>query len=281
MPFEIGRIEELPSIAQTAQPHRHSFYELIWVAQGAGYHHIDFEPYPIQAQTLYFISPGQVHFWQIEQPLQGYMLLFTDEFLLSNTYEPITPRSFDFFHRLDHIPMLTLLGAVGQPFATLCQQMLDEYRGQAFGRLTMLQAHLQMLLIVAQRHYTQASVAKPLSSSVRLVDEYIRLIDVHVQEYQQVHEYASRLGVTPGHLTDTTREVTGMAAGQFIYRRMMLEAKRLLVYSDQSISEIAYGLNFSDPSYFTRFFRRECGTSPTQFRANTRKKYQSLRNSSL
>ncbi|MEL7232995.1 MAG: AraC family transcriptional regulator, partial [Chloroflexota bacterium] len=132
-------------------------------------------------------------------------------------------------------------------------------------------------LIRAQRLFTRQHTFADASSGGSLVTNYIRLIDLHFMQKQRVREYAAMLGVTPGHLTDTTNEKLGMSAGHLIQRRVLLEARRLLTYSEENVGEIAFKLNFTDPSYFARYFRRETGQSPTTFRAEIREKYLSPR----
>jgi AraC-like DNA-binding protein len=222
-----------------------------------------------------------VHSWAIERPLTGYVLLFTEDFLSGRLFDGITPRSFDFFHRVDHRPCLTLSPQDARPFHDLCGHMAHEYDGQAYGRLTVLQASLHIFLIHAQRHYLQRQVSVKRSTADHLVEDYIRLIDLHFREHKQVRDYAAMLGITVGHLTDTVRHKLGIPASQLIYRRILLEAKRLLAYSDQTIAEICFALQFDDPSYFTRFFRREGGLTPTAFRQQIREKYQHRRESAL
>jgi len=137
-----------------------------------------------------------------------------------------------------------------------------------------LQSYLRVFLIQSQRLIARQRTIENIASSGSLVENYIQLIDLHFLQKQRVGEYADMLGVTPGHLTDTTREKLGIPAGNLIQRRILLEAKRLLTYSEQNVGEIAFALNFTDPSYFARYFRRETGQSPTTFRTQTREKYQ-------
>ncbi len=281
MPLLVGRIEELHPTAQSAEPHRHAFYEVFWITSGAGTHTIDFHSYPITTETLYFITLGQVHSWEVTTPVTGYAVLFTEDFMPITPLEPLTLRSFDFFHRVDHLPVLRIAAEEARPFHEICQHLVLEYQENRYGRMFILQSLLGILLVQAQRSYGSAGVRGVLSAADGLVESYIRVIDLHFREKQQVHEYAALLGITPGHLTDTVRARTGMAASQFIYQRIILEAKRLLSYSEQTVAEVGYALNFQDPSYFTRFFRRECGVTPGEFRNGIRKKYQNVRNPSL
>lgn len=79
--FEIGRLETSHRLRTSPRPHRHSYYQIIWVVDGAGVHATDFEEHPIRPETAFLISPGQVHVVRVDRPLTGYMLLFTADFV--------------------------------------------------------------------------------------------------------------------------------------------------------------------------------------------------------
>ena len=253
-------------------PFRQTFYAIAILTAGAGKTYIDFKEYSIEQGAIYFITPGQIQRWESTQPTQGYIILFEESFLPMNQADPITPRSFDFFHRTDLAPALYLDDTDTQ-FFDLCEAMLHGYTETGFGRTALLQSYLRVFLIQAQRVFVQQHTSEHVSSGASLVTNYIQLIDMHFLQKQRVADYAMILGITPGYLTDTTREQLGFPAGKLIQRRILLEAKRLLTYTEQNIGEIAFHLNFMDPSYFARYFRRETGESPTAFRANIRKKY--------
>lgn len=272
MPFEIFRIEGKGDYSAMAAPFRSTFYAIAVVTEGAGSNQIDFKTYPIENGTIYFITPGQVQYWESTQPPRGFVMLFQESFLPLNHADPITPRSFDYFHRTDLAPVLFLNDAKGEMF-TLCEAILHGYHEDDFGRAALLQSYLRVFLIQAQRLFTRQREIENAPTGGSLVENYIQLIDLHFLQKQRVDEYASMLAVTPGHLTDTTREKLGIPAGRLIQRRVLLEAKRLLTYSEQNVSEIAFSLNFTDPSYFARYFRRETGQSPSTFRTDIRKKY--------
>ena len=87
---------------------------------------------------------------------------------------------------------------------------------------------------------------------------------------QRVRDYSDLLGVTPSHLAEAVREVTGRTPGQIIRDAQIAEAKRLLRHTDKTIGEIAYSLGFNDSAYFGRFFKREAGVSPGEFRRHVR-----------
>ena len=109
----------------------------------------------------------------------------------------------------------------------------------------------------------------------RLLTQRFRLaVEKGFRKTSSVREYAELLHVTPAHLSESVRLETGSAAGDVIRRRLLLEAKRLLLHSELTVSEIAFDLGFEDSSYFSRFVRRGVGFSPVDFRNEIRKKYR-------
>jgi AraC family transcriptional activator of pobA len=98
------------------------------------------------------------------------------------------------------------------------------------------------------------------------VERFRRLLERDHAKEHAVSAYARAVGLTPGHLNALCRRALGRTAGACIRERLGLEARRLLLYTDLRAAEVATRLGFADPAYFSRFFRRECGTSPSAFR---------------
>ena len=274
IPFEILPFEELPPIATSALPRRHTFYLVFWVISGQGYHHIDFETWPIMNNTLYFIAPGQVNFWEIQRKVTGYTILFTADFIATNMLEQITLQSFSFYFHAGKQPLIHIHHDAAPFFTELCDHMLLEYRSTNYGRFTVLQSMLLILLIHAQRHFSDPVQLPVVSAGEQLITRYLELVDQHYQETQSIQEYAAMLGITPGHLRDIAQEQLGTTPIQLLNRRIVLEAKRQLVHTNETIAEIGQALNFHDASYFSRFFKRETGDTPSNFRHKIREKYQ-------
>ncbi|MDB6140706.1 MAG: AraC family transcriptional regulator, partial [Verrucomicrobiaceae bacterium] len=110
-----------------------------------------------------------------------------------------------------------------------------------------------------------------------LARQFCLEVEHHFRQWQALTPYATLLGVSVNHLNEMVSEHTGHSAGDIIRQRRLLDAKRLLLHSDFSISEIGYQTGFDDPSYFSRFFRRYAHTTPADFRDRIREKYQSGR----
>jgi AraC-like DNA-binding protein len=110
-------------------------------------------------------------------------------------------------------------------------------------------------------------------SQNRIVRQFKSLIDENFVNSTQVTQYADMLYVTPGHLNDLIKTVTGKTAKQIIDERRILEAKRLLFWGEHSVKEIAGRLNFEDDAYFNRFFKKHTGNTPALFQRQIREKY--------
>ena len=107
-----------------------------------------------------------------------------------------------------------------------------------------------------------------LNKSRILVKRFKQLIEIHGHENLAVKEYAFQLGVSPNHLSETVKLTTGRTSTDLINDRMIMEIKELLIHTSLTVSEIAYKLNFSDQSYFSKYFKKLTDKSPIEFRNN-------------
>ena len=108
-----------------------------------------------------------------------------------------------------------------------------------------------------------------MSEAVRTTVEALRrLVDEHFRKERLISFYADKLAMTPDRLNDHVKRAIGVTAGHLIRQRMLTEAKRQLVFTNQAITQISYDLGFSDPSHFARFFRKNTAMTPLEFRAH-------------
>lgn len=273
-PFAMTRFEKMETLAEANYPHRHDCYEVLYIREGEGTHVIDFEPYPIQSHTFYFLSKDQIHFWQLKKPLKGYALLFPEEFLEFPTSNTIRTHDFSFFHHVGQAPSLTVGPEQFAKMNGLFEDMEQEFYNENERSLTVLRAYIHILLTKLHRLYRVKHPEEHPGASSFLVRQFNKLVAEHFLAEHSVQDYAGRIGVSASHLRDTVKEVTGYAPGHLIRQKLVLEAKRLLTHSDGTVSEIGYRLNFEDSSYFGRFFKRETGMSPAAFRKKIREQYR-------
>jgi AraC-like DNA-binding protein len=134
-----------------------------------------------------------------------------------------------------------------------------------------MQAYLHVLLARAWRLLPVGGFnGVTQNRSALLTRQFIELVTHRDGPFQTVREYSDRLGVTPSHLAETVKAATGRTPGQMIRSAQTVEAKRLLLHTDKNVAQIAYELGFKDTAYFGRFFKREAGVTPGEFRRRAR-----------
>lgn len=250
----IGSFDEVGPGDHAGAPHRHQFVELAWLNQGSGTHTIDTTSVPIAPGSLHIITPGQVHSWDPgTEAVDGTLVLFKEAFLA----ELGTP-----------LPHLT--GGVAIPdshTAARIDRIIAELRIEIHSNAADRKAVVRHLLAVlvalcARENLLPAHPQSPLTA------EFQKVVRSNVSAKLTVRECAARLHVTTTQLTDAVKADLGRTPGEYIRSQVTLEAKRMLSRTALSSAQISARLGFDDPSYFSRFFRRESGRSTSEYRAH-------------
>lgn len=267
LPFFMGRFDEVaPSTRVADSPHRHSFYEILYVTAGGGTQVIDFRSYELRPDTLYLVAPGQVQAWGTHRGIDGWLILFLSEFL------PTLAGDHDLLWEPAVLPELHPSAEIRIPahesrdIGTLVDLMAGEFERRPHGYASMLQAYLHALLIKAQRIRRANRFPLDADPSSALVRRFAQVAVEDVSAKLTVNQAAAKIGVTPGYLASIARRALGKTPSEVIRGALTTEAKRLLTHTELTIGEVAHRLEFSDPSYFGRFFKREAGMSPGAFR---------------
>jgi AraC-like DNA-binding protein len=137
----------------------------------------------------------------------------------------------------------------------------------------MLMAYMQVLIIYLSRLYTEQVSDEERFPGKVLLKKYQEKIEESYIEQHEVAAYADMLNVSAGHLSEVIKQQSGKSAIAHIHERLILEAKRLIFHTEQSIKEIAFELGFEDASYFNRFFKRITGQTPADYRLRIREMY--------
>lgn len=244
-------------------PHRHNFYQLVLFLAGEGDHEIDFKRYDITPGQVYFMSPGQVHSWRFTSDMKGYIINFDIDYFKSLLIQP------------DYVDNLALYSSLNQGIFVLDQKQLAETLPlfeqlvEVTKRMASVDIKRTLLLHILLRmeaFYLPEFPSKSVDYHLVLIKNFIALIDTHYKKLHLPKEYAELLFVTPNHLNSVCKEYLGLQAGEVIRNRIMLEAKRLLILPDWTVSQVAYELDFNDNSYFTKFFKKIEGMTPEEFR---------------
>ncbi len=273
LPIIISKIAPGSALSWDSKPDRHTYFMIFWITSGKGMHFIDFDGYPINPYSLYLLRPGQTHFFVVEKPLKGVTIQFTEELLQLNRHPGLDASGLELFYLISRKSHHQLTRSQAKNIQSLFDQLYAEYELMQFGQLPAIQHLLQLLFIQIHRlHQSSVDYKFPLASDL-LTAHFQQLVDDQFATIHRVQRYADILGVTAGHLSAAVKSVLGMPASYLIRRRTIIEAKRLLAYSQLTTSEISGKLGFKDASYFCRYFKRETTLSPLTFRASYHEKY--------
>jgi AraC family transcriptional regulator, transcriptional activator of pobA len=254
-------------------PHRHDFFEVLYLLKGSGYHVIDANKYEIKPPCVFFLSPGQAHKLELSNDIEGYIFIFTADFYLLNRSNQNSLIEFPFFYTIhqDNPPLLLKNESDIRFLETLFRQSIVEINQTGEYISEMLRSILDLILTTCSARYPMSINLLSKGKGQMLVKRFYHLVEENNQKNLSLTDYAGLIGISPNHLTQTVKLLTGKTSSQIIKAKQLLEIKRLLVHTNLNVSEIANQLNFEDPSYFTKSFKRETGITPLQYRINALK----------
>ncbi|WP_221391729.1 helix-turn-helix transcriptional regulator [Dyadobacter sp. NIV53] len=251
-------------------PHRHSFYQFVLFTKGGGTHTIDFRHFAVAPFQIYFMIPGQVHTWDFEGDMDGYVVNFSEIFFRSFLLKTDYLDSFSFWNGITEESVLTLPAEIRKSIINLSEDLVLQYQSNHVLREDMIRLILLQLFVMIEQNVIVNPDNTVHHVQNAVVRNFQKLVEKNYVTVRLPGEYAHLLSVTPNHLNALVKEHLGKQAGEVIRNRIILEAKRMLVSLEMNISEIAYELNFSDNSYFTKFFKKYEGTSPETFRKKSK-----------
>lgn len=248
-------------------PHRVAFYQILYISQGEGRHYIDFKPCEFAKGSLLFISAGQVHAFDVNQQTEGFLLLFTEDFLTKNMIHTdffSYSRLYNYHLYQPDIPPESTRETIFGPIIT---EIYNEYLfPETYVREEMLRTLLKLLLLKAER-IKQTLVPRERNSEwINRFSEFRNQLSIHYDETRNADGYADMLGISYNHLNKIVKAVTGSTAKAFIDDFIILECKRQLAVSDISIKELTYLMGFDEPTNFVKYFKKHTQLSPAQFK---------------
>jgi AraC-like DNA-binding protein len=272
--FKIQKMETIHEHMNGQQDslHRHDYYTIILITQAEGKHFVDFNEYDLTGNCIYFIYPGQVHqVLPIGSP-KGWIITFTSEFLIKNNISDQLINDVYLFNNFGESPPLPLHIHEREAYEKIINELIifeekdTHYNHEAKGSL------LKLFLIKSHNLCTLSKNIELQSTepSHPLFRIFKNKIDANFAIKHKVNEYADMLSVSSDYLNKIVKRLTGKSAKEYIQNRIMIEAKRNLLFTNLSNKELSYKLGFEEPSHFSNFFKKNAGTSPIDFRTNSR-----------
>ena len=270
--FEILRFEKMeePNVDDF---HKHSFYEILWTEEGKSRQIIDYNEYEVNPNSLFFISPNQVHHFEEWRPLSGGTILFTEDFYLLNRTNKDNLFELSFLDNLYSNPCIEFTKDEFAEIVPIIHKIETEQQ-RADKNPSIVQAYLNILLALVQRHIqTKGSNAVSKKYLIQF-KEFRSVLEKYFTQNKTAGFYADQLHITQHHLNSICREIADSTATEIIRARSILEAKRLLTFTSKTISEIAFELNFTDSSYFAKTFKSATNQTPLDFKNEMSEKYR-------
>jgi AraC family transcriptional activator of pobA len=263
--FEVGSGGE-----PVREPHRHDYHELIWVREGSGHHILDGREVPVVPGSLTVIGRGQVHVFERARSVGGAAVRFGDELLHEGSIA-----------RTDPSWLLAGCGGWGvtvprdhaDALETIIRTLAAEAAAPPDAHSADLQRHLlSVILVWIERWYDAERTERRDAgdSGIQLFRRFARVLERDFAAHHDAVHYADALAVPQASLSQALNRVTGRSTKELVTDRVMLEAARLLRFTDRTIGEIAYETGFSDPLYFSRAFKRHHGHAPSAYRDRSR-----------
>lgn len=246
-------------------PHKHDFYLTVIFTRGSGIHEIDFNRYQIEPGAVFFLSPGQSHFWEPSADAEG-VIFFHSKAFFDLAYNGKSVEDLPFFNSIFNPPEL-LVPSQNSDFLALFNQILAEYNGGELLRMQAIRAMLDLLYIRLSRVYLQQNTEEVgrVGADARHLAKFDQLVNSHYKTEKSAGQYAQRMNITVRHLNRITQGLLKKSTTEVIMERVVLEAKRLLVNTNNSLTDVAFALGFEDYAYFSRVFKKYSGHSPSEF----------------
>lgn len=248
--------------------HTLSYYDITFITEGEGRFSIDSRTYDVAPHDVLFSKPGEIRKWDTQHIANGYALIFEEEFLSSFFRDSLFVQRLAFFNAEKTACKLLLPSELYARMIQLLHEIkteIDSYRQEG---VHVLRALLYEILMLLNRVYLkETSVEESKKEAGKgYIREFVRLVADNLREQHAVGYYADKLCITPNYLNEIVSAAMGISAKHYIRNKVMDEAKRLLVYTELPVADVAFELHFSTTSYFVRCFRQYTGQTPLLYR---------------
>ncbi|WP_291951885.1 helix-turn-helix domain-containing protein [Chitinophaga sp.] len=242
-------------------PHKHNnYFEILYLSQGNGYHYIDSRKFQVAPPVMYFIRKDQVHYWELDSEPDGYVIIIKKAFIeksLDNELKAL-------FTQLSKESCVFLKDDATTQM--LFQLLTETNKKEGTYTFHMTEGLLKALLAHVLEDVKKFSGHVEITSN--LYQSFLSLLSAEQTVKNKVHHYAELLRTSPQNLNAACRKAVDQSSEEVLSEFIISEAKRLLLYTDNTIAEISFLLDFNDPSHFVKYFKRKTEQTPLAFRKN-------------
>ena len=250
--------------------HAHDFYSVILFTKGTGRIKINNENYPVHPKTICIIGPNQMHSFEGLEDVEGIIFFFCQDFYveefsfirLLNVYSYTSQVGTDVCN-----PCIALSDKEFSPVISTLNSIESEYESYSpFNNSAVIIRSLLNIMLLKLTELYEAKSGKSNNNDSILIHSLSQMVESYFIQEQHLGFYTSAFSISESHLNDICNKHFNCGLKKILQNRLMQEARKLLLSSDLSVSEIAYKLNFQDNSYFNRVFKSKTGLTPKRFR---------------
>jgi len=264
--FNMLNINDIESISNTEST-RGKWNSIVLVTGGDGLLQIDFDEFIALNGKVFFIEKYRVWNWVRQNNLQGIMVQFTDSFY-NHIYTGNLKLKSDQTLIGEIPPFIKIKPGDKTEWMFLLDIIQKEYTDAGRNSREIICLTLKIIILMYRRNSQSGSEVFESGHKKNLLNEFRKLVNSRFYSLKTAKDYARELNITPNYLNALCQEYFLKTVSEIIQERVILEAKRLLMHTSYSISEIGYNLGFKDNSYFGRYFKKAVGMTPKEFRVS-------------
>lgn len=251
------------------KPHRINYFQILLSNSESGHVLIDSAKYELKKNSIYAVSKGQVVKYNFTGKPQGYVILFSEEFINQNSDDMDWINTKSIFSYDETKTALLLHDSVFSELTGLYEKLESEMsnRSNISGNKILINLLITFLLVAERNLSIERNSPKTNNSCLSQIHKFKCSLESNYKDIRSVNFYADLMNITPKKLNKIIFNTLGKPAKKVIEERVILESKRLLVHSDYSVKEIGSSLGFSDPANFNKFFKKYSGFTPLNFRS--------------
>ncbi|MCP1301456.1 AraC family transcriptional regulator [Chryseobacterium sp. S0630] len=229
---------------------------------------VDFNHYTTKKPSLFFLTNQNLSIQKGKD--ESILLFYNRDFYCIQIHDKEVACDGLLFHNVFEIPFVELDDSETSLIKSLFQNIQDELEWKDSSAEEMIRTYVKQIIIRATRKWKKQNLDNDTlripGSELDIFRDFSRHLEIHFREKHNVAEYAELLHIAPKTLTHKFKNLNLDSPNQFIINRILLEAKRLLFYTDKPVKEIAYDLGYEDPAYFNRLFTNKTGSTPANFK---------------
>lgn len=250
---------------------RDDFWMLIFITGGKGSHTIDFKDYNYEKENLVILKSRSVHSFGFNNNLDGYIIKLKESFF----FEELNKEGINLLNFFDFLPnncpILKIKLSNNSTNKIILDLIFKEYLEFKKNNSKNLVRSLFKSLVYSIFLNKNEDVSLSLKPEYKYYKKYCELVEMNFKILKVVNHYSKLMGVSAKTINSACRKFGNISAKQLLINRIILEAKRLLIFDELKIYEISYYLGFNEPGNFSAFFKKYCGISMNEFKNNSKK----------